>query len=147
MRPVVLIGAYMRWFGNRVLKHEESALKKLLIIALFVLSSVQAQFVAAADVDCITPKNLSVINSSSSTSRAEMSWKVDVSKPCFYLISVGYKREAFDVDAFLLDSDSGYGQMVTGRWLRADSYGQIVLPNQRLSISSAVLLSPPEKAQ
>ena len=107
-------------------------LNKFLMIGFVIFAGLKVQLVAAADEDCIVAKNLSAINLTSNSSFAEVSWKVDVTNECSYPISMGYKWEAFDADAFLLDSDSGYGELIP--------------PNQTLTINSIALLSPPEKA-
>jgi len=102
--------------------------KSLLLAALLLSCAAQAD-----DADCINASNLSAINLTSNSSFAEVSWKVDVTNSCSYPISMGYKWEAFDSEQFLLDSDSGFGE--------------IIPPAQTVSIKDIALLSPPEKAE
>lgn len=104
-------------------------MKKVFLIATMLLSSA-AQ---ADDTDCIKASNLSAINLTSNSSFAKVSWKVDVTNSCSYPISMGYEWEAFDSEKFLLDSDSGFGE--------------IIPPNQTVSIKDIALLSPPEKSE
>ena len=104
-------------------------IKKALLLAALLLSSA-AQ---ADDTDCIKASNLTAINLTSNSSFAEISWKVDVTNSCSYPISMGYKWEAFDSEKFLLDSDSGFGE--------------IIPPDQTVSIKDIALLSPPEKSE
>ena len=104
-------------------------MKKSLLLATLLLSSA-AQ---ADDTDCIKASNLTAINLTSNSSFAEVSWKVDVTNSCSYPISMGYKWEAFDSEKFLLDSDSGFGE--------------IIPPDQTVSIKDIALLSPPEKSE
>ncbi len=106
---------------------------RILIVGLTTALALFPPSLMADDVDCIRASNLSSINLTSNNSFAEISWKVDISNTCSYPISMGYKWEAFDSDDFLLDSDSGFGE--------------IIPPNRTVSIKSIALLSPPAKAQ